>query len=513
MFKTLLSGLHSDKKGSVAIMSALLTPMLVGGLAIGVDTAYWRYRSSILQMTSDGVAMSLALDIGNGVMNTLTLQDNAQKEAVKYGCVTGSNCAIQVTYPYGGNPSAVRVVALDNNSKRFFSVIYDVSAKSLQGRSVAVRYFGSSTGVPSSACILALGTGQTANGIYLKNPLDINAGCEIFANDSGSQAIYGANGPAVHGLASTTGQIAAINMGSGGFDHPNPGVPSPLPDPYASLVAASPFFTYSNLPAPPYSTTSCIEELNNPNNTPPLVFGSQSQASNLASATAQGYSFDSNTNTHILGGGGGVFCNSVKVSNGYTLKLGPGIWIFADVVSVDGTLDTTKTGLDANGNPTQLVNPSVPGVASGTYIDGSTLIWGWKTLSIVGATLNLTAPKIGPTAGLAMSGFKDFKALNVAWQFVNGTAMTWTGAIYAPNIEIRVENSSGPIQAAPHGIFNSPAGGCIQIVAMAVTLINNISVGNSCSGYAVKPFGTTSGWYGNTNAPAVKARFRLEAAP
>src|SRR5688572_17097637 len=66
----LLSGLRTDG-GNVAILFAVLLPVVVGGAGLGVETTFWRYKQLQIQTAADAAAFAGALEKRAGSNATL----------------------------------------------------------------------------------------------------------------------------------------------------------------------------------------------------------------------------------------------------------------------------------------------------------------------------------------------------------------------------------------------------------------------------------------------------------
>jgi Flp pilus assembly protein TadG len=153
----------------------------------------------------------------------------------------------------------------------------------------------------------------------------------------------------------------------------------------------------------------------------------------------------------------GVFCGGLSIMAGATVTLNPGIYY------IDGG------GLSVNGGAT------LQGA-------GVTLVFtaknksDWPTASINGnATVNLTPPNSGPTAGIVMFGDRNMPVGN---QFkLNGGATQYIGGvIYFPK---------GAIDFAGGGIATST--NCTKIIGNTIQFTGNSSLAINCAGY-VKNF-------------------------
>jgi Putative Flp pilus-assembly TadE/G-like len=156
----------------------------------------------------------------------------------------------------------------------------------------------------------------------------------------------------------------------------------------------------------------------------------------------------------------GVYCGGITVHAGAEVTLNPGIYY------LDGG------GLVVNG---------------GASISGSgvTLVFtrkisnDWATASINGsATVHLTPPKSGPTAGIVMLGDRRIP-LDTSFKFNGGANQYLGGAIYLPTAAI---NFSGGAVAGTS---------CTQIIGNTVNFSGNSSLAIDCSSYGTKPFSPT----------------------
>jgi Flp pilus assembly protein TadG len=156
----------------------------------------------------------------------------------------------------------------------------------------------------------------------------------------------------------------------------------------------------------------------------------------------------------------GVYCNGLKVNAGATLTLNPGIYyIDQGSLSVDG-------GATINGQGVTLVFTSSTGN-------------NWATATINGnATVNLTAPIGGPTAGIVIFGDRQIPT-GTAFKFNGGSNQYLGGAIYVPTGAISYSGGTGTSTS------------CTQIIGDTVNFTGNSNVANNCSSYQTRPFGPT----------------------
>jgi Flp pilus assembly protein TadG len=158
----------------------------------------------------------------------------------------------------------------------------------------------------------------------------------------------------------------------------------------------------------------------------------------------------------------GVYCGGISVNAGAELKLDPGIYY------IDGGDFTVNGG----------------GTVTGT---GVTLVFtaknrsDWPTATINGgATINLTPPTSGPTAGIVMFGDRNMP-VGTSYKLDGGANQYLAGAIYFPQ---------GAVEFAGGGVATSTS--CTKIIGNTVAFVGNSSLAINCSGYNTKDFGAWS---------------------
>lgn len=157
----------------------------------------------------------------------------------------------------------------------------------------------------------------------------------------------------------------------------------------------------------------------------------------------------------------GVYCNGINVNAGAVLTLNPGIYfIDRGTFSVNGGSTVTGQGV--------------------TLIFTSSTGNNWASFTINGnATINLTAPIGGATAGLVIFGDRNMP-VDTSFKLNGGSNQSFGGAIYLPSGAI---NYSG-------GASTSTS--CTQIIGDTVSFSGNSDVAINCSSYKTKPFGPTT---------------------
>ena len=76
-----VSRFANDRSGAVAVMAALLFPVLVGGMALGAEAGYWYLSQRKLQQASDLAAYAAAVQLRSGrsesEMTAAAAEDNS----------------------------------------------------------------------------------------------------------------------------------------------------------------------------------------------------------------------------------------------------------------------------------------------------------------------------------------------------------------------------------------------------------------------------------------------------
>ena len=80
----LVSGILKDQRGVIMIMFALLLPILVGVIGLGVEVGSWYYAKRNLQSAADGAAVAALFEVRSG-SDADTILDKAKEEATANG--------------------------------------------------------------------------------------------------------------------------------------------------------------------------------------------------------------------------------------------------------------------------------------------------------------------------------------------------------------------------------------------------------------------------------------------
>ncbi len=379
-----VKGFATEAKGATAVLFSLLTVVVIGSVAFGVDTATWYQKDRQLQTAADMAAMAVAADTAlqtasgyNGDSMTVVAQDALTRAGVDLADLT----ILQVNSPptsgtYAGNTNAVEVV-LSANVPIFFAGAFVSGSPQARARAVAL------SGANADLCVLALHP-TISSGILFSGSSDIQLDCGVGTNSNDSAAIKSQgstdvqvpNIRAVGGIDDGTGMTATLSPYA-----------NPVPDPFEGLA---------------FPTASACDYNN-------VSFNGQ------------------HTNTISPG----TYCGNVRFNSQSKTTLSPGEYIIdgGDLV-INGQAKVYGTGVTIFF--TNSSNPDYPG---GLQANG-------------GSDIQLTAPTAGTYTDVLFMrdpSAADVTASNSYRWIINGSSDPWfDGAIYAPGVEVEMSGSSDP---------------------------------------------------------------------
>jgi Flp pilus assembly protein TadG len=399
-----------DRSGNYAIITALLSPVLIGATGLATEGGLWYYKHQTLQGAADSAALSAATLYS---LNTQkSLPDQAKSVIATYGYVVGTNgTTVTVNRPpvtghYAGNTKAIEVI-VTTSQPRLLSSIYSSTPVTLAGRAVALP------GNNGTGCVLALNATASGDVTSKGNSVVTLDQCSVYDNSSDASALVNGGTASINALSVNV--VGNISGGSGitTTQGINTGT-SPASDPYA------------NIAMPPFS----------------------------------GCDHNNMTVKDTVTLDPGVYCNGLQLNAGANVTLNPGIY-FIDRGSLQVAGGATITG-----NGVTLVFTSRTG---SNYADAT--ING-------GATIALTAPSTGPTAGLVIFGDRNMPN-STTFKFNGGAGQVLNGAVYLPN---------GTLQYAGGSNVNT---NCTQIIADTVSFVGNSKLAINCSGAGTVPIGVS----------------------
>jgi Flp pilus assembly protein TadG len=154
----------------------------------------------------------------------------------------------------------------------------------------------------------------------------------------------------------------------------------------------------------------------------------------------------------------GVYCKGLSLNAGANVTLNPGVYYFDQgSLSVNGGATLSGTGV------TLIFTSSTGSNYANATVNG-------------GATINLTAPTSGGTAGIVIMGDRNMPTGTV-FKFNGGSSQILTGAIDLPTAAVQFAGGSNSSKA------------CTQLIADTITFTGNSQFAINCTGLGTKPLG------------------------
>jgi Flp pilus assembly protein TadG len=174
----------SCRRGNVAVVFALATPLVIGGAALSVETSYQYNQHTKLQAAADAAAYAGALEDRAG-SSVATITSAATATAIANGwSATGG--AIQVNTPptSGANRTSNAVeVVLISRLPRFFTALFVPGPLSERTRAVAIYQ------TAADACVLALSK-SAPQSVQVQGSAALTlSGCDVMSNSVASDAV------------------------------------------------------------------------------------------------------------------------------------------------------------------------------------------------------------------------------------------------------------------------------------------------------------------------------------
>lgn len=363
-----------DEAGAAAIVMALLTPILIGGLAFGAEIGFWELQKRKMQNAADTAAHAAATQLRSGETDDATLKNTAYAIAGQGG-YKGALSGITLQQPptagaYAGNNMAVHVEIASSIPRRFSGIFDSSPVEFAVGATALVN-----NGRP--ACVLALhpsASGAISTGGSTTVTL---TGCDIAANSISSSAITATgNGSSVTAeCISAVGDVAVNSTYT--LTCPAPIANGPkTADPYASVAMPD--------------TSTCPL---NPNN----------------------FTQNGNPSTPGSTAGQSTFCYAGSA------------WNFNRSIN----LTANKTYVLKNTHATNTANLHLSGGRSITGTNVTIILVGrWDVRLNGNSTINISAPTSGTYKGIALFGDRD-NAVSMDLTGNNGAKIV--GAVYSPN--------------------------------------------------------------------------------
>jgi len=372
-----------SRRGNVAIITALVAPVLIGFCGFGADAGYWYYRQRGLQSAVDIAAYNGAVALQNSA--TLPgITDASTSGATSNGWTAGT---ITVNSPptSGPNQNAHSVeVLLTENEPRYFTSIFSNGTVPVSVRAVATYI------QTQSACMVGLNKTKANTVQFWGNAYADFTACNIVSDSSSSSAF------SVGGSANVT--APCVDTVGGSYVSATLTLTS-----CSSVTTKAPYVydPYASLPTP--STGSCASSSGSPLNP-------------------------------------GTYCGGLSLSG--TVTLNAGVYVIsggdlkinanANITGTDVTFFLTNGAtLQINGNATLNLAAPTTGTYSGVLFYGDRTQLTAKNTINGNATSNLTGAIYFPSQEVDFLG--NFSGSNGCTQVVADTIYYTGSATFSTN--------------------------------------------------------------------------------
>ena len=438
----LVARFRRDTGGVMAILVALLVPMVIGMMGLTVDVGIWYAEKRGLQDTADAAAMAGGAEIANG-SDTVTMEAAVLADALRndYDATTDT---IAINNPPTSGPNqvdgSVEVIITRQMPLFFTTAFFNLIGASTQQFSAKARAVVN-TAFVEEFCILALDP-TASKSVEVSGSGTATLDCGVAVNSSATNALsVGGNAILTTTSVSTVGQIGIVGGGTLASTAP-PVSGSEIADPYGDLEVPTISKNRKN------NETSCD------------IGGIGSGGSGGFTATAD-LDADDGAIAGIL-----VICGTLNFASGTTINLAPGIYI----------IDQGDFKINANASVT---GTDVTIILTST--DGHSKVGQFRVTG--GASIQLTAPTEDPTGADGFSGVlfyqdRDANSCSVNCNlFAGGAEMDLQGALYFPSQNLSFRGGS------------QVGDGCTQLVAKTVTITGDTGVQTHCNSSGTQPIG------------------------
>jgi len=431
--RTIFRRFIRQDRGAIAVMFALMLPVIVGFIGLGVEVGMWYKERRDIQTAADAAALSAMFEKDGGGTSA-EIDAAATADATRNGYdATTDTIAINnppLSGPNIGDDAYIEVIINRQLTTLLSQIVLD-TAPTAYARAVS-----GISGGDDEACVLALSSSAqnaiSMNGAGSTVNMD---GCGVFSNSShASKAVNIQNGTFEVDCIASVGGINEGGTISTSCGSTKTGQPS-MDDPYSAIDVPA----YSGCDQDPSGNQAYKPTSSDPDLTE------------------------------------GVYCGGITISSGETIFMNPGIYIMDE-----GDFQVTGGGTITGTGVTIILTAS----------DGS----GYGTISINGGgTINLTAPTAEDTSGSIQgdyTGMLFYQDRNAGSSsslngMVNGnSSVELGGAIYMP------ENNISFTGGAEVG-----SDGCLLLVAQEVSFNGAADIDNDCDIYGGNPltYGGTPG--------------------
>ncbi|HEY9163607.1 MAG TPA: TadE/TadG family type IV pilus assembly protein [Magnetovibrio sp.] len=412
-----------SETGSIALMFALMLPVLFGIIGLGMEVGVWFKERRQLQTIADAAAVSAAIENAYGASSAEILAA-ATQEATLNGFDATTDTITYIGTPTSGayiGDTAYIEVKINRQLETILSQVFYSLSPSTIARAVA-----STTG-DQEACVLALST-TAMNSVYVNGAGSTVSmeGCSLVANSNDStKAINVQNGTLESECLSAVGGISGEANITTNCSAPVSGGAA-VTDPFAAVDV------------PTY--TGCDQD--------PHGAGAYTPA-------------DGETLTE------GVYCGGLSFSSDNTVHMAPGTYV------INKGDFTVNGGAIITGDNVTIILTSSTGTGYGTITFNGN------------ANVDLSAPTTADTTGaiqgdyIGMLFYQDRNggsSSSLDAKLTGGSSTELAGAVYLPNNSITFNGGNA-----------TDSNGCLMIVAQTVSFNGSADIDNKCDMFGGNP--------------------------
>jgi Flp pilus assembly protein TadG len=408
-----------DQSGNYLIITAALLPALVNLVGLGTDYGVWIYAQQAMQSAADSAAVSAAWGYLNGSSDTsIVTQAHAITSSYTPPFVNGANnVTVTVNRPPQSGSYASQTNAVEVIISQPQTPLF--SALFLPNQVTVTSRAVALANKPADGCVLSLDSTASGATTVAGTATVTLTNCSLYSNSNNTSSVTVNGG----------GKISAKKVGAVG------GIPS-----RTAITTTDGIAQNTGAPmADPYANVA-VPSLTGPINT---TCGNNG---NCPSGTLQP----------------GIYANGMKLTGSTSVTLNSGTY-FIEGSGLDVAANATLQGTGVT-----LVFTS----GNGSYPTTMATING-------GATVNLTAPTTGSTAGIVIFGDRTMP-VGTTFKFNAGGSTQFTGAVYAPK---------GAVQYAS-GASNPNS--CTQLIADTISFGGAAYFAINCSGTGIQPLGASA---------------------
>lgn len=233
-----LERLRKHPRGAIALMSALMLPMVIGFVGMAVDVGVWYREKARLQIAADTAALAAvrAYFAGDTTLSELKPVALAEAQGVSasylMGTLNGLSSVAIATYPSGAAQPTGLTVTLTSTASQFFTGQFGIGPVTVRAAATA----GLDT---VSSCVLALTTANTT-GINVSGSANVNSpNCGFFSDAAGTSSASLCGSSSV--TAPSFGTVGGISIGCrASFTGAQETDQSPISDPLPLLQPPTP---------------------------------------------------------------------------------------------------------------------------------------------------------------------------------------------------------------------------------------------------------------------------------